>query len=584
MFRIRRIFDDSLERDKKAISQVQEILLKQFSALNPREIEKLPRMLKNSLKYRFRTVLFVSDDYNANVKGFALVNHEPIMKFGFLDFISVHPKISSRGIGGALYERVRDETKQLDYTGLFYECLPDEPDLCKDPAVLKQNSARLKFYEHYGAYPVVNTKYETPFTPGDDCPPFLVFDPLGRNFNLPMDDAREIVKAILERKYGSSCPPGYINMVVESFQDDPVRFRKPKYVKKETDFSVNFIPSLERRIALVINDRHEIHHVKDRGYVEAPARIPSILEGINKLGIFDIVPPRNFPEKLIRAVHENDFVNYLKKMCDLIEPGKSVYPYVFPIRNAARPPMELPVRAGYYCIDTFTPLNRNAYIAAKRSVDCALTAAQKIMEGYHMAYALVRPPGHHAEKRVFGGFCYFNSAAIAANYFSKYGKVAVIDIDYHHGNGTQNIFYSRKDVLTLSIHGHPRFAYPYFSGFRDERGSGEGMGFNINYPLQEKIDGSKYRLVLEDAVQRIRRFKPDFLIITLGYDTSKGDPTGTWTIRPDDFEMNGRILGKIGLPTLVVQEGGYKIPKLADNAASFLRGLWDGVAETIRYI
>ncbi|MBN2038446.1 MAG: acetylpolyamine amidohydrolase [Spirochaetes bacterium] len=584
MFRIRRIFDDSLDRDKKAIVQVQAILFQQFNALNPKEIEKLPRMLKNPLKYRFRTVLFVADDYNSNVKGFALVNNEPVMKFGFLDFLSVHPKISSRGIGGALYERVREETRHLDYIGLFYECLPDDPNLCKDPAILKQNSSRLKFYEHYGAYPVINTKYETPFTPGDDCPPFLVFDPLGRDCSLSRDYAREIVQAVLERKYGKSCPPGYVKMVLESFQDDPVSIRKPRYVKKESDFSVNIVPSLEKRIALVINDRHEIHHIRERGYVEAPARIPNILEGLKKLGIFDIVPVKNFPEKFIREVHENNFVNYLKKMCDLIEPGKSVYPYVFPIRNAARPPIELPIRAGYYCIDTFTPLNKNAYIAAKRSVDCALTAAYKILEGYNMAYALVRPPGHHAERKVFGGFCYFNSAAIAANYLSKHSKVAIIDLDYHHGNGTQDIFYTRKDILTVSIHGHPKFAYPYFSGFKDEKGEGEGVGYNINYPLKEKIDGSQYRLVLEDAIQKIKKFRPDFLVITLGYDTSKGDPTGTWTLRPADFEMNGRMLGQLGLPALVVQEGGYKIPKLADNAASFFKGLWSGIADSMRYI
>ncbi len=582
MFRIRRIFDDTLERDKKAIVQVQNILRSQFNGLKPEEIDSLPRMLKNPLKYRFRTILFVSDDYSANVKGFALINHEPVMKFCFLDYLSVHPKISSRGIGGALYERVREETEQLGYIGLFFECLPDDPSLCADPDTLKQNKERLSFYEHFGAYPIINTRYETPFSTGDDCPPFLVFDPLGRDIRLSRDTARGIVQVILERKYGASCPPGYVKMVTDSFQDDPVRFRRPRYVKKESGFQVHFVPSLEKRIALVINDKHEIHHIRDRGYVEAPARIPHILAGIEKLGIFDKIAPREYSEKYLRAVHKNDFVNYLKKMCNLLEPGKSVYPYVFPIRNAARPPVEMPVRAGYYCIDTFTPLNKNAFIAAKRSVDCALTAAQKILEGYHMAYALVRPPGHHAEKKVFGGFCYFNSTAVAANFLSGHSKVAVLDIDYHHGNGTQNIFYGRKDVLTVSIHGHPRFAYPYFSGFRDEKGKEEGLGFNINYPLEEKVDGKAYLLVLENAINKIKRFKPDFLVVALGYDTSKGDPTGTWTLRPEDFENNGKLIGNIGLPTLVVQEGGYKIPKLSINAMSFFNGLWAGFLESLR--
>ncbi len=136
----------------------------------------------------------------------------------------------------------------------------------------------------------------------------------------------------------------------------------------------------------------------------------------------------------------------------------------------------MPVRAGYYCIDTFTPLNRNAYTAAKGAVDCALTAASQILTGYRISYALVRPPGHHAESKVFGGFCYFNSSAMAANYLSVHGRVAVLDVDYHHGNGTQDIFYQRDDVLTVSIHGHPSFAYPYFSGFSEETGEEKGLG------------------------------------------------------------------------------------------------------------
>ena len=299
------------------------------------------------------------------------------------------------------------------------------------------------------------------------------------------------------------------------------------------------------------------------------------------LGFFDTIKPEFFSEKYIRTVHKDDFVTYLKKMCNQLEPGKSVYPYVFPIRNAARPPVEMPVRAGYYCIDTFTPLNKNAYIAAKRAVDCALTAANAILEGYPAAYALVRPPGHHAERKAFGGFCYFNSTAIAAEYLSKQGKVAIIDIDYHHGNGTQNIFYKRKDVLTISIHGNPKFAYPYFSGFADEKGTEEGYGYNINFPLKEEINGEEYYNALVIAVQKIRRFNPDFLVIALGYDTSKGDPTGTWNLQPQDFENNGRLLGSLGIPALIMQEGGYKIPRLAGNATYFFRGLRNGILECI---
>jgi len=209
-------------------------------------------------------------------------------------------------------------------------------------------------------------------------------------------------------------------------------------------------------------------------------------------------------------------------------------------------------------------------------VDCALTAAEKLLEGYRLAYALVRPPGHHAERRTFGGFCYFNSAAVAAQYLSAYGKVAVLDIDYHHGNGQQEIFYERSDVLTISIHGHPRFTFPYFSGFAQERGAGPGEGYNVNVPLPESVDGERYRQVLGKVLRRLAKFGPRFLIVALGLDTARGDPTGTWSLRPKDFEANGMMIGALHLPTLVVQEGGYNNRVLGVNARRFLMGLWSG--------
>ncbi|MGD9117355.1 MAG: histone deacetylase family protein, partial [Dehalococcoidia bacterium] len=228
------------------------------------------------------------------------------------------------------------------------------------------------------------------------------------------------------------------------------------------------------------------------------------------------------------------------------------------------------------CIDTFTPINGNAYLAAKRAVDCALTTAEQILEGYRLAYALVRPPGHHAERRAFGGFCYFNSAAVAAQYLSSYGKVAVLDIDYHHGNGAQNIFYKRADVLTVSVHGHPSFAYPYFSGFTDEKGNGAGKGYNVNIPLPEELDGESYRQALGEALRRVERFRPQFLIVALGLDTAREDPTGSWSLEADDFEAVGGMIGWLRLPTLVVQEGGYDTRVLGINARRFCSGLWSG--------
>jgi len=573
MFKIRRIYDNALAIDQEAIAEVQRILRLQFSGLPEETVSSLSRKLADPLKYRLRTILFVASDHRSRTKGFAILNHAPDLQFCYLDFISVD-LITSGGIGGALYTRVRDETKRLKAIGIFLECLPDDPALCNDKTILADNKARLRFYERFGVLPIINTAYETPLKEGDDNPPYLLFDDLGQTKPLKRDLAKQVVHAILTRKYGKLCPEEYNTMVVESFHDDPVKFRPPRYNSAAKIIKIPPSVSIDKRIALIINEGHDIHHIRERGYVEAPVRISSIYKGIIPTGLFDSIPAHKFQEKHIKAVHKSDFVEYLKRMCQKLEHGKSVYPYVFPIRNATKPPKEMPVRAGYYCIDTFTPLNRNAYPAAKSAVDCALTAASQILSGYRISYALVRPPGHHAESKVFGGFCYLNSNAVAAHYLSAHGRVAVLDVDYHHGNGTQDIFYHREDVLTVSIHGHPSFAYPYFSGFSEETGEGKGLGFNRNYPMPETLDGEGYRRVLKRALKRIQKFKPQFLVLALGLDTVRNDPTGTWSLSAADLKQNGQMIGALQLPTVVVQEGGYRSRSLGTNARNFFLGLW----------
>lgn len=562
--------------DRDAVSQVQAILVSQFTEAPAKDVAGLPHRLQDPLEDRFRWLLFVAEDQRTVVRGFALVAHAPDLNFCFLDYISTASPLTGGGIGGALYDRVREEAHRLGVLGLFMECLPDDASLCSDPAVQKQNRARLRFYERWGARPVVGTAYETPINPENpDCPPYLVYDSLGGK-KLRRAEAKKVVRAILERKYSHLCPAGYVDMVVRSFKDDPVRIREPRYIIDTETIAKPRQVSLDRRIALVVNERHQMHQVHERGYVESPVRMRAILREIRKLGIFEELKARRTSLAAIKAVHDPSFVNYLQKVCEKIEPGKSVYPYVFPLRNAARPPKDLPVRAGYYCIDTFTPLNANAFIAARGAVDCALTAAEALMKGFRLAYALVRPPGHHAERKAFGGFCYFNSAAVAAHFLSAQGKVAVIDVDYHHGNGTQDIFYKRSDVLTCSIHGRPSFAYPYFSGFREETGEDMGKGYNFNLPMPEELDGKGYRRALEDVLARVKRFKPIYLVVAFGLDPAKGDPTGSWSLDFKDFEENGRLVGSLGLPTLVVQEGGYRIKSLGLNARHFFQGLWHG--------
>ncbi len=573
VFRIRRIFDDVLPIDREEIAHVQGILRSQFTGVREKDIESLPAKLRNPLKYKFRHILLVADDLQRRVRGFALISHDPELAFSYLDYLASAKALTGGGIGGALYQRVRDEARLLEARGLFFECAPDVAEECDSPEIFKANAARLRFYERFGARPIINNDYRAPIKPGDRGLPFLVLDALDTGRPLRRSEAQPIVRAILERKYAHLCPREYIDRVAASFRDDPVQLRPHRYVKSSPPVVRPPSRPEDARIALVLDDKHQIHHVHDRGYVEAPVRIKAILQEIEPTGLFGRLEPRSFPESLLKTVHDARFVDYLKRACESVPADESIYPYVFPIRNVARPPRELAVRAGYYCIDTFTPLNRNAFLAAKAAVDCALTAAECILKGRRLAYALVRPPGHHAERKTFGGFCYFNSNAIAAHHLSRFGRVAILDIDYHHGNGQQDIFYERDDVLTLSIHGHPRFAYPYFSGFEEEKGLGAGEGYNVNFPLPENLDGARYRQTLERALSRIRRFAPSFLVVALGLDTAKGDPTGSWSLGGQDFELNGRLIGALGLPTLVVQEGGYRTRTLGTNARQFFVGL-----------
>lgn len=572
MLKIRRVYDDILPANRETVSQVQDILRKRFPEAPQEEILLIGEKLRNPFKQRFRTMLLVAENLRRRVMGFAMLLHEPTIGFCYLDWLATAKGTTGGGLGGALYDSVRAEALALGSKGLFFECLPDDARACPDQALLKENRDRLRFYERYGARPIANTGYEIPVTPDDTCMPHLVYDGLDQPGQLRPAFAREVVRAILERKYAGYCPPQYVEKVLSTLRDDPIVLRPYRYVNPEAVRTAVSASPL-KQIALVINAEHDLHHIHERGYVESPVRVRSILQAFEPSGLFAQIQPRSFTDKHVTAVHDSDLVNYLHRACENIPEGKSIYPYIFPLRNKTRPPKEPSVLSGYYCIDTFTPINRNAYRAARRGLDCTLTAADEILSGCRLAYALVRPPGHHAERRAFGGFCYLNNCAAAAQYLSAHGKVAILDIDYHHGNGQQDIFYRRDDVLTVSLHGHPSFAYPYFTGFDDERGEGLGEGFNLNLPMPEKMDGPGYRKVLAKALQQIKQFHPQFLVVALGLDTSKGDPTGTWQLTTKDFETNGRLIGELGLPTLAVQEGGYRARTLGRNALAFFNGL-----------
>ena len=578
MIRIRRIFDDLAEVNQQSLRQVQAMLKEQFAGLESQKIDRIPEVLRHPLKYGFRTILYVVETLQYQLRGLALLDYDADLGFAFLDYLASDPRFSGRGLGAALYDRVRSEAMQLKVRGIFFECLPDDPALCRDAVILQQNRARLRFYERYDARPIIGTAYETPVKPDGDNPPYLVFDGLGNDADLPAAWVREVVSAILRRKYADLCTPSYVNMVLESIVDDPVKLRPPRYQSaREPVEQIQQATSELTRIAVVVSDQHSIHHVREHGYVESPARVKSILKVLKASPEFSILSSRHFGEEAVLSVHSRAYVEYFKRVSQQIDGSAPLYPYVFPIRNRLRPPKDLPTRAGYFCVDTFTPISRQAYLAARHAVDCTLSAASELISGRRLAYALVRPPGHHAESGFFGGFCYFNNAAIAAQYLSPYGRVAMVDLDYHHGNGQQQIFYQRQDVLTISLHGHPSFAYPYFSGFADELGEGAGKGFNGNYPLPEQLAAEEYQATLAKALHRVKRFQAKYLVICLGLDGSKGDPTGTWQFISKDYYQMGSQLGELALPSLVVQEGGYKQNILGNAVKSFLLGIQDGM-------
>lgn len=573
MIRIRKIVNPLLEVNRRRIAEIKEEIIKHFYAFSEEKASGFIEQLLDPVKFQSLTSLYVAEDINNNLKGFALLMYMPDINFCYLDFIAVTPSKSSSGIGGALYERIREEAIALNAIGVFFECLPDDPKLCKDAGTLEENKRRLAFYERFGARPIINTKYEAKVKEEDDCPPYLVYDSLNTTAELDKDTTRKIIRAILERKYSHYCDENYIRMVLDSVTDDPIQLRPPIYRKKveKTILSKNHT---REKVLLYINEKHSIHHIRERGYVESPVRINSIKKELLITNFFIETKPEIYPEKFILSVHDRRYFSYFKNVCNNLPEGKSIYPYVFPVRNAVKAPKDLSVRAGYFCFDTFTPLNKNAFHAAKGGVDCALTAADALISGQSAAYVLTRPPGHHAERALFGGFCYFNNCAIAAQRFSHIGKVAILDIDFHHGNGQQQIFYQRDDVLTLSVHGHPSFAYPYFSGFDDEKGENDGFGYNYNFPLPETITYEIYEKTIKKCMNIIRKFSPQFFIVALGLDTAKNDPTGTWNFSYNDIFHIGKLLGSIPYPTLIIQEGGYKTNTMGLFAKHFFSGYY----------
>ena len=231
-------------------------------------------------------------------------------------------------------------------------------------------------------------------------------------------------------------------------------------------------------------------------------------------------------------------------------------------------------KLGFYSLDAGVPITAGTWEAVQASADVALTGARTLLDGAPAVFSLCRPPGHHAATAAMGGYCYLNNAAIAAQYLVDQGRarVAILDVDYHHGNGTQEIFYSRSDVLFLSLHADPRVEYPYFLGYADERGAGAGLGFTHNYPLPHGTTWEAYGPALDDACAKVEAFRPDALVVSLGVDTYEHDPISQFRLRTEDFPKIGARIAAARVPTLFVMEGGYAVEDIGVNAVNVLTG------------
>lgn len=315
---------------------------------------------------------------------------------------------------------------------------------------------------------------------------------------------------------------------------------------------------------------------------ETTARAESILASLAaEPALFDVRPPEAIDADVLLAQHDRALLTLYDSARALPE-GETFYPMVFPRESRYKADPGNLHHAGAFCFDSGTPLDGRTYSAATWSAACAHAAALEVRDGRaELAYALSRPPGHHATRSEFGGYCYFNNAGVAAAALlgRGHGRVAVVDVDFHHGNGTQSLFYADDRVLTISIHGDPSLYFPWFAGFPDETGEGRGAGFNLNLPLPGGADVQAWLDQLDrHVVPTIRRFAPDALVVSAGLDAYHLDPVGKHTLQTDDFAAIGARLGRLGLPTVAVQEGGYYTPHLGRNARALLAGLSDGVA------
>ena len=329
------------------------------------------------------------------------------------------------------------------------------------------------------------------------------------------------------------------------------------------------------------NPKMEINLGQPIPTYERPDRAETIRQQLETDSRFNFVGLTEHGRSPIEAVHALGLIDYLESAWPEIHrstgrhefaPEAMLHVGLREGMSEARPPEGAAAAFGYWCYETATPMVEGTYIASRASVDVALTAAEKILAGAPSAYGLCRPPGHHAAANVFGGFCYFNNAAIAAHHVASTTgtKVTVLDVDYHHGNGTQQIFYERDDVQFVSLHGDPKRAYPWFIGHEDEIGAGKGRGYNINVAFGPEAEDDEYVSRLAGVCEQIAAFGPSMVIVSLGVDTYWNDPISDLALTTDGYRRCGEVVKQLGIPTLILQEGGYDIEAIGRNVHAWI--------------
>jgi acetoin utilization deacetylase AcuC-like enzyme len=337
------------------------------------------------------------------------------------------------------------------------------------------------------------------------------------------------------------------------------------------------------------NDRHALHHGRRemfRGELvpcfEVPARADHVLRELQSRKLGAIESPPDIAEEAILRVHSRRYVDFLRGAWEewvALDPAnaqRDAIPSYWPIRTFRSDvlPASFPARMGLFSFDAGSPLTSGTWVAARAGAECAVASANHVLGGARGAFALTRPPGHHAGADFFGGYCFLNNAAIAAQALRDGGvdRVAILDIDYHHGNGTQAIFYERADVFFASVHGDPHTEYPYYLGYADERGNGTGEGYNLNLPLPRGTGFAAWRGAMSHALREIACFGAQALVVSLGVDTFAGDPISGFDLRSEHFLRIGEDLAGAGLATVFVFEGGYAVAEVGVNAVNVLDG------------